>query len=123
MFEPAAANGQPPNSKFWFNSIPPAFKAREGQWLLVPMYHFIGTEELSLAARGLSELATKPHVAVNCADLAAGMEVEVSCASGTFRLPVRVQPDLPQGVACLSAGIGPLSGVTMPAWGGIERAK
>jgi len=118
MFEPAAANGQT-----WFSAIPPAFEPREGEWLLVPMYHFIGSEELSLAARGLAELATKPHVAVNCTDLAEGVEVEVSCATGTFRLPVRLQPDLPQGVACLPAGIAPLSGVTMPAWGKIERRK
>ena len=83
MFEPAAPNGQS-----WFHTIPPAFEPREGEWLLVPMYHFIGSEELSPAARGLAELATKPHVAVNCADLAEGTEVEVSCASGTFRLPV-----------------------------------
>ena len=87
------------------------------------MYHFIGSEELSLAARGLAELATKPHVSVNCADLTEGTEVEVSCASGTFRLPVRLRTDLPRGVACLSAGIAPLSGVTMPAWGKIGSVK
>jgi NADH-quinone oxidoreductase subunit G len=118
MFEPAAPNGQS-----WFGAIPPAFEAREGEWLLLPMYHFIGSEELSLAARGLAELATKPHVAVNCADLADGTEVDLSCGSGTFRLPVRLRPDLPRGIACLSAGIAPLCGVTMPAWGKIERTK
>jgi NADH-quinone oxidoreductase subunit G len=118
MFEPAAANGQT-----WFSAIPPAFEPREGEWLLVPMYHFIGSEELSPAARGLRELATKPHVAVNSADLAGDTEVEVSCSTGTFRLPVRLQRDLPRGVACLSAGIAPLSGVTLPAWGKIERPK
>ena len=75
----------------WFSAIPPAFQPREGEWLLVPMYHFIGSEELSPAARGLAELATKPYVAVNCTDLAEGTEVEVSCASGTFRLPVRLE--------------------------------
>ena len=118
MFEPAARNGQS-----WFSAIPPAFEPREGEWLLLPMHHFIGSEELSLAARGLGELATKPHVFVNSTDLAEGTEVELSCASGTFRLPVRLRPDLPRGVACLSAGIAPLSGVTMPAWGKIERTK
>ncbi|HWZ31786.1 MAG TPA: NADH-quinone oxidoreductase subunit NuoG [Bryobacteraceae bacterium] len=117
MFEPAA-----PNSA-WFRDVPPAFEPREGEWLLVPMYHFIGSEELSPAARGLSELATKPQVAVNSAELQDGAEVEVSCASGTFRLPVRIRPDLPPGVACLSAGIAPLSGITMPAWGKIARLK
>ncbi len=118
LFEPAAPNGQS-----WFSAIPPAFEPREGEWLLLPMYYFIGSEELSQAARGLAELATKPHVAVNCADLAEGAAVELNCASGTFRLPVRLRSDLPQGVACLSAGIAPLSGVTMPAWVKIERAK
>jgi len=118
MFEPAAPNGQS-----WFSAIPPAFEPREGEWLLLPMYHFIGSEELSLAARGLAELAAKPHIFVNSADLADGTEVELSCASGTFRLPVHLRPDLPQGVACLSAGVAPLSGVTMPAWGKIESPK
>ena len=118
MFEPAAPNGQA-----WFSAIPPAFEPREGEWLLVPMYHFIGSEELSHAARGLAELATKPHVAVNCADLAEGKEVEVSSAGGTFRLPVRHQADLPPGVACLSAGIAPLAGVALPAWGRIGSPK
>ena len=118
MFEPAAPNGQP-----WFSTIPPAFEPREGEWLLLPLYHFIGSEELSQAARGLAELAAKPHLAMNCADLAEGTEVELSCASGTFRLPVHLRPELPRGIACLSAGIAPVSGVTMPAWGKIERVK
>ncbi|HME35703.1 MAG TPA: NADH-quinone oxidoreductase subunit NuoG [Candidatus Sulfotelmatobacter sp.] len=123
MFEPAAPNGHSSDRQAWFSAIPPAFEPREGEWLLLPMYDFIGSEELSQAARGLAELAAKPYVAVNCSDLAEGAEVEVSCASGTFRLPIRLRPDLPRGVACLSAGIAPLSGVTMPAWGKIERAK
>ena len=118
MFEPAARNRQS-----WFSAIPPAFEPREGEWLLLPMYHFLGSEELSQAARGLRELAVKPHVFVNSTDLAEGTEVALSCASGTFRLPVRLRPDLPRGVACLSAGIAPLSGVTMPAWGKIESPK
>ena len=124
MLEPASPNGQSGVSRpAYFSTIPPAFEPREGEWLLVPMYHFIGSEELSPAARGISELATKPHVAVNCADLVEGTEVEMSCASGTFRLPVRIRPDLPAGVACVSAGIAPLSGITMPAWGKIARLK
>jgi len=118
IFEPAAANGQS-----YFNGIPGAFEPRENEWLLVPMYHFFGSDELSVAARGIAELLTKPHVAVNSGDLEEGAEVEVSCASGTFRLPVRIQPDLPRGVACLSAGMAPLGGVAMPAWAKIARPK
>ena len=118
MFEPAADNGQS-----YFTAVPPAFAPRAGEWLLLPMYHFVGTEELSLAARGISELATKPHVAISSGDFVDGAEVEVSYAGGTFRLPARIEADLPQGVACLPAGLLPPGGATQPAWGRIERTK
>jgi NADH-quinone oxidoreductase subunit G len=118
LFEPSAANGHS-----WFRAVPPAFEPRDGEWLLLPMYHFIGSDELSLAARGLAGLATEPHLAVHSTDLAEGTEVEVTSASGRFRLPVRLQPDLPRGVACLSAGIAPPGGVALPAWVRIESKK
>jgi NADH-quinone oxidoreductase subunit G len=118
IFEPAAANGQP-----YFNAIPSAFEPREGEWLLVPIYHIFGSDELSLSAPGIAELAPKPYVALNTADVTEGTEVQVSCAGGTFRLPVRIRPDLPPGVAGLSAGIPPLAGIWLPAWGKIARPK
>jgi NADH-quinone oxidoreductase subunit G len=118
IFEPAPANGQS-----YFSAIPPAFEPRAGEWLLVPMYHIFGSDELSLSAPGIAELAVKPYVAMNAGDLTEGAEVEVSCAGGTFRLPVRIRPDLPPGVAGLSAGLPPLVGITLPAWGKIARPK
>ena len=99
----------------------PAFAPREGEWLLVPMYHIFGSDELSLSAPGIAELAEKPHVALNAPDLAEGAEVEVVSGGGTLRLPVRLRPDLPPGVACLSAGMQPAAGMTLPAWGKITR--
>jgi len=89
----------------------------------VPMYHFFGSEELSLAAHGISQLATKPYVGLNSLDLEEGTEVEVSSSSGTLRLPVRLRPDLPPGVASLSAGMAALAGTSMPAWAKIARPK
>jgi NADH-quinone oxidoreductase subunit G len=118
IFEPAPASGQS-----YFSAIPPPFEPREGEWLLVPMYHIFGSDELSLSAPGTAGLVAKPHVALNTGDLAEGAEVEVSCAGGTFRLPVRIRPDLPRGVAGLSAGLPPLVGITLPAWGRIAGPK
>jgi len=118
ILDPAPPNGQP-----YFSTIPSAFESRKDEWLLVPMYHIFGSDELSLSARGIAELATKPHVAVNSDDFKEGAEVEVSCAGGTFRLPVRVRPDLPRGVAGLSAGLPGLAKITLPAWGKIARPK
>jgi len=118
ILEPAPANGQS-----YFSAIPPAFEPRQGEWLLVPMYHIFGSDELSLSAPGIAELATKPHVALSNCDIPVGTEVEVSCAGRTFRLPLRIRSDLPRGVAGLSAGVPPLAGVTLPAWGKIARPK
>ncbi len=118
LFEPPSVNGRP-----YFSAIPPAFNPREGEWLLVPMYHIFGSDELSLFAPGIAELATKPHIALNTGDFAESMEVEVTCSAGTFRLPVRIHSEMPPGVAALSVGLSPLLGIQLPAWGKIVRPK
>ena len=118
LFEPAPRNGQG-----YFSVIPPAFSARQGEWLLVPMYHIFGSDELSLSAPGIRELAAEPHVAVNTNEFADGAEVEVICAAGTFRLPVVIHPEMPAGAAALSVGLSPLVGIQLPAWGKIARPK
>jgi NADH-quinone oxidoreductase subunit G len=118
IFEAAAANGQS-----YFNAVPSAFQPRDGQWLLLPMYHIFGSDELSLSAPGIAELTAKPHVAVNSGEFTENQEVEISYSGSAFRLPVRIRPDLPPGVAALSVGAAPLVGSTLPAWGTIARAK
>ena len=35
---------------------------------LLPLYHIFGSEELSLSAPGVAELAPKPYVALNAED-------------------------------------------------------
>lgn len=116
MFEPAPSNG-----RFYFGGIPSVFEPREGEWLLVPMQFIFGSDELSLSAPGIAELATTPHVAVNADDLTEGEVVDVRCAGSTFRVPVRIRPDLPRGVAGLPAGVLPLAGCGLPAWGKIVK--
>ena len=118
LIEPARASGA-----MYATGIPAAFEARDGEWLLVPIYHLFGSEELSVRAPGIATLATKAYVAVNDGDFVDGTEVEVATESGTFRLPVHVRPDLPRGVAGLPAGIPPLEGIRLPSWGRIVKPK
>jgi len=49
----------------------------------------------------------KPYAAINGDELADGTEVEVSCASGTFRLPVANPHGYPARLCCLPAGLPP----------------
>jgi NADH-quinone oxidoreductase subunit G len=87
------------------------------------MHHIFGSDELSLAAPGIGELAAVPHVAVNGADFSEGQKVAVRCAGSTFQLPVHIRPDLPVGVAGLPAGVFPVVGLDLPVWGRIERLR
>jgi NADH-quinone oxidoreductase subunit G len=111
ILEPAPAGGQ-----IYFSAIPAAFEPRDGEWLLVPIHQIFGSDELSLLAPGIAELTSQPHVAMNAGAFAEGAEVEIVCAGGTSRLPVRIRPELPKGVAGIS-------GIRLPAWGRIARPK
>jgi NADH-quinone oxidoreductase subunit G len=110
IIEPTQARSQT-----YFSAIPAAFEPREDDWLLVPIHQIFGSDELSLSAPGIAELAVRPHVAMNTDAFTEGTEVEIVCAGGTSRLPVRIRPELPRGVAGIA-------GIRLPAWGRIARS-
>jgi NADH-quinone oxidoreductase subunit G len=123
LIEPAAsaANG-------YFAVVPAAFARRDGEWLIVPAYHIFGSEEQSLHAPAVAELAPKPYVALNMDDAQqAGLRpeslAEVRLEGGTYRVQVRVRADLPRGVAALLVGVAPVMGVHLPAWGTLQPAE
>ena len=75
-------------------AIPPAFVARAGEWLVVPLHHVFGSEELSVHSRGVAELAPKPYLALSPEDLqrlgaADGDEIELTLDGATLRLPAK----------------------------------
>jgi NADH-quinone oxidoreductase subunit G len=45
--------------------IPPSFRQRSGEWLLVPLFHIFGSEELTQHAPAVAELLPRPYVALN----------------------------------------------------------
>jgi NADH-quinone oxidoreductase subunit G len=93
--------------------IPAPFEPRRGEFLVVPLHHIFGSEELSTAAPAIASLVLAPYLALNSEDAAGfGPEAEVF----GFRLPVKAMPELPRGVAGVPAGIG---GLDLPAWGRI----
>ena len=95
----------------YFDQVPDAFQPREGEWLLVPMPHLFGSEELSRLAGGIAQLAPGPYLALNQNGVAAfGNEAE--CLGQ--RLEVRLAPELPDGIAGVPLGIGPFAGLELP---------
>lgn len=118
LFEP-----QPANGPGYFTEIPSRFQPRDGEWLMVPIHHIFGSDELSLSAPAIARLAPEPYVAIGESSFTSSREVEITVTGQRFRLPVRVRPDLPRGIAGLPAGIPPVTGFSLPAWGRIASVK
>jgi NADH-quinone oxidoreductase subunit G len=119
----------------YFENIPAGFEPRAGEWLLLPLHHIFGSEELSTLAPGIAELSVQPYLALNPEDasdlgLAAGDEVQLrlraqadaqgdvkadgsanatattaETATEIFRLPLRFKPELLHGTAGLPVGL------------------
>jgi NADH-quinone oxidoreductase subunit G len=103
----------------YFDQVPTAFARRVDEWLLVPLHHIFGSEELSLSAPGVAELAPKPYVALNAEDakrlrVEAGEEVTVKFDGGAYSLPAQIEGELPLGIAGLPVGLPGLAGISVP---------
>ncbi|MEJ2009989.1 MAG: NADH-quinone oxidoreductase subunit NuoG [Acidobacteriota bacterium] len=120
---------EPPQggSGLYFSGPSRPFEARADEWLLVPVYHVFGSEELSCLAPAIAQLAPKPYIALSAADaerlrVKEGDPVDLNLAGAALRLPAMVQPDLPNGLAGLPAGLVPLEGSGLPAWTRLSRS-
>ena len=115
----------------YFSNIPMAFNRRADEWLVVPLHHIFGTEELSALAPGIAELAARPYLALNPEDaaelgLVAGNSAQLQLnrkGRADHRLPVRLKAELQRGVAGLPAGLPGLTGITLPAWGKVTKME
>lgn len=103
----------------YFVEVPPAFAPTLGEWLLVPLFHIFGSEELSASAPGIAELAPKPYVALNAEDakrlgVEAGKQIKIELEGAAHRLPVKIKTELPPGIAGLPVGLPGLAGINFP---------
>lgn len=94
----------------YYQDVPPAFRSQKGKWLVVPVHHIFGSEELSAMSSGVAELTPKPYLALGAAD-AKGLEVSngdilaLQVDGAQVELEVRVQAELPEGVAACPVGL------------------
>jgi NADH-quinone oxidoreductase subunit G len=119
---------EPSQEGTYFTAVPAAFSPRESEWMVIPIEHIFGSEELSLQAPAVAELAFKPYLALNAADAESlhmngqDGDVEIELGGGKHRLPLKVLSDLPAGVAGIPAGLTAAFQEELPAWLRIERA-
>src|ERR1700685_513613 len=92
------------------SQTPPAFQPEAGDWLILPAFHIFGSEELSLQAPGIAELAPRPYIALNPADaeqLNAGNGdlIKVNLGNSSYHLEASLRSDVPRGIAPIPAAI------------------
>lgn len=108
--------------KSGFNSeTPPPFAAREDEFLLLPVYHIFGSEELSSMSPAIAERAPQPYLALNPADaekrkISEGKEIEFSLGGNPVRLPVIFRKEIPGGIAGMAAGLPKTEWAELPQW-------
>ena len=110
----------------YFSDLPGPFIRRDSEWLIIPIYHIFGSEELSGRSPAVSERAPQPYIALNVRDaerlgIAAGDKVEVSLPGAAVLLSAKVMPSLPEGVAGMPAGLAGLEAAVLPLWAGIVK--
>ncbi len=121
---------EPSSAQSWqyYSTVPEAFRPQLDGWLLVPIFHIFGSEELSRHAQGISQLVPRPYLALHPVEASllgvkAGEQINVSVEGSQFEVEVMLRADLPRGVAGLAAGLPPVEGITLPAIGRLARAK
>jgi NADH-quinone oxidoreductase subunit G len=115
LIEPSAGQGFP-----YFQEVPDPFEPKDGTWLVVPMHHIFGSEELSTLTPGIAERAPRPYLAMNrqdaeCLHAADGDEVEMTLGETVYRLRLLSTAGLPRGLAGIAAGLPGLHGLSLPA--------
>jgi len=108
--------------------VPPAFRARDDDFVLVPLHHIFGSDDLSMHTPGIAERAPQPYIAVNREDaerleLEAGDWLELWMPWLDVRAGFRLAPSLPTGVAGVPVGLAGMPYVPLPGHGRLTRIQ
>jgi len=109
------------NNFSFFSDVPEAFSGKTGEWFAVPLYHIFGSDETSVHAEGLSQRIPDTYVALN--DSGAkniqgknGQVLSLKIGEQEYKLTLRIDDSLPEGVVGLPSGLPELTGFMLPCW-------
>jgi NADH-quinone oxidoreductase subunit G len=96
------------NKHTYFETIPPAFSAKDDAWSVLPIYHIFGSEELSAQSPAIAARAPQPYLALNPddAEKLGLVEGETAVINQDQTLPVKLLHSLPKGTIGLPVGVG-----------------
>lgn len=109
-----------------FDQVAEDFSPKDGEWLLVPLYHLYGSNALSLETPGVSEQAPEPYLGLNPDDAdrlgaVPGTPIVFEIDGQPCELPCKRIEGLPPGCAVLPEGLSEISGLPAGRWAKIRR--
>lgn len=110
------------NHPVYFNKVPALFEPSAGEWLLIPLPHIFGTEELSMYTQGVAERSPKPYIAIGKKDadslsVSEGEVLKVKIGPKEYHLPVQIKEELGQGTAGLPYNLKEMTAINWPVKG------
>jgi len=114
--------------KTFLDDIPPAYQALPGEWLVVPLQHIFGSEELSIYTHGVAERAPHPYIAISRQDaedlnISESQPIGLTIAEQHYELPAIIKEELPNGLVGIPYHVSGLSGISWLAKGILKTIR
>jgi NADH-quinone oxidoreductase subunit G len=111
---------------FWFTGIPRSFERKPDRWLLLPLPHVFGSDELSVRSPWIAERIPDPSLALHPSDGArlrvqADHRIGLMLQGTAYPVTVHLDPSTAPGTAGLSR-VPLLSRVMLPDWINLREA-
>jgi NADH-quinone oxidoreductase subunit G len=111
----------------FLNNIPLPFRQLPEEWLIAPLQHIFGSEELSIYTLGVAERTPHPYIAINKHDaeslnIQESEIIQVQIKDRKYELPLSIKEELPNGLAGMPYNIPGLTGIAWPAKGILKKA-
>jgi NADH-quinone oxidoreductase subunit G len=112
----------------FLNNVPAKFLPLENEWLIIPLPHIFGSEELSIYSKGVKERSPEPYIALGKMDaeklnIREGETLQLKINDRIFDLKATIKEELAIRVAGVPLNIPDLIGLNLPAKGTLTKAK
>ncbi len=116
------------NKTVYHKDLPVDYKLRHGEWLVVPVYHIFGSEELSARSENIAQLVPQPYALINSQqgtqlNLKENDKILLQINSLHLELNVRFSDTLTAGTIGYPLGLKDLPYLDLPAAGTIEGIR
>jgi NADH-quinone oxidoreductase subunit G len=103
----------------YFEIMPTSLLPKADEYIVLPLYHIFGSDELSAQSPAMAERVPQAYIAMNDADaltagIAAGAILEIKLNGKISWLPVNLNLGLPEGFAGLPKGLPETTGIHFP---------